>query len=117
MTLTTSNVMSKFLTNMHSTTLPFLNNNFYVLSTQRRFMSKFLSKSATKRLPLTSKRARKGYYKGTGARKEGKITSLGRFIVDPTKRMNLIVPENLETFKLKPYIARTVPKWAPEDRR
>jgi len=80
-------------------------------------MSKFLSKSATKRLPLTSKRARKGYYKGTGARKEGKITSLGRFIVDPTKRMNLIVPENLETFKLKPYIARTVPKWAPEDRR
>lgn len=65
----------------------------------RRHMSKFLSKSATKRLPLTTKRARKGYYKGKGGTKEGKINSKGRFIVDHNKRVELIVPD-LTGFKV-----------------
>ena len=64
-----------------------------------RFMSKYLSKAATKRLPLTTKRAGKGYYKGKGGTKEGKLNSKGRFIVDPKKRLQLIVPD-LEGFKV-----------------
>jgi hypothetical protein len=62
-------------------------------------MSKYLSKAGTKRLPLTSKRARKGYYKGNGATKEGHITSKGRFIVDRSKQLELIVPD-LTNFKV-----------------
>ena len=39
--------------------------------------SKYISKSRKKRLPLTTKRAGKGFYKGNGGRKEGHITSKG----------------------------------------
>lgn len=66
---------------------------------QQRFMSKYLSKAAAKRVPLNTKRAGKGYYKGKGATKEGRLTSKARFIVDPQKRLELIVPD-LEGFKV-----------------
>lgn len=69
-------------------------------STVRNF-SKFLSKSAAKRIPLTTKRARKGFYKGKGCTKEGYLTSKGRFVVDWSKRLQLIIPD-LTGFKLKP---------------
>jgi large subunit ribosomal protein L41 len=62
-------------------------------------MSKYLSKSAAKRLPLSTKRAGKGYYKGKGGTKEGRLTSKGKFIVDPLKRLELIVPD-LTGFKV-----------------
>jgi Mitochondrial ribosomal protein L27 len=62
-------------------------------------MSKYLSKAAAKRLPLSTKRARKGYYKGKGGTKEGRLTSKAKFIVDPLKRLQLIVP-SLEGFKV-----------------
>lgn len=39
--------------------------------------SKYISKARAKRLPLTTKKAGKGYYKGNGSRKEGYITSKG----------------------------------------
>lgn len=81
----------------------------------RRCMSKYLSKSATKRLPLNTKRAKKGYYKGKGGTSEGRLTSKGKFIANPLKKLILIVPD-LKDFSLKPYIARTVPKTAPERR-
>jgi len=55
--------------------------------------SKYISKSRAKRLPLTTKRAGKGYYKGNRTRKEGKITSLGRFVVDPRKCTEIVVPD------------------------
>mmetsp|Transcript_6353 Transcript_6353/g.9351 ORF Transcript_6353/g.9351 Transcript_6353/m.9351 type:complete len:103 (+) Transcript_6353:63-371(+) len=84
-------------------------------TSQVRFMSKRLSKSATKRLPLTTKKARKGYYKGKGSTKEGHLTSKSKFIVDRLKRVELVVPD-LEGFKLKPYIASTVSKIPPEKR-
>jgi hypothetical protein len=64
-----------------------------------RHMSKYLSKAAAKRLPLSTKRARKGYYKGKGGTKEGRLTSKAKFIVDPLKRLQLIVP-SLEGFKV-----------------
>lgn len=63
-------------------------------------MSKYLSKSAKKRLVLTTKRARKGFYKGNGATKEGRITSKGKFIVDPLKRLELVIPD-LTGFKVR----------------
>ena len=66
---------------------------------QYRFFSKFLSKSATKRLPLTTKRAGKGYYKGNGCRSEGRHTSKGKFIMDRSKMLELIVPD-LTDFKV-----------------
>jgi hypothetical protein len=76
------------------------NNTWCHLFLAKRFMSKYLSKSATKRLPLTTKRAGKGYYKGKGGTKEGRITSKGKFIFDPLKRLQLIVPD-LEGFKVR----------------
>lgn len=48
-----------------------------VLDFQMASFSKYISKSRTKRLPLTTKRAGKGFYKGNGARKEGVINSKG----------------------------------------
>jgi large subunit ribosomal protein L41 len=84
------------------------------LQDTRRFMSKYLSKSATKRLPLTTKRAGKGYYKGKGCTSEGRLTSKGKFIADPLKKLQLIVPD-LRGFALKPYISRTVAKSPPKD--
>lgn len=39
--------------------------------------SRYIAKARLKRIPMTTKRAGKGYYKGKGARKEGKITSKG----------------------------------------
>lgn len=64
---------------------------------QYRFMSKYISKSAKKRLPLTTKRAKKGFYKGKGGTKEGRLSSKANFIVDPLKRLKLLVPD-LEGF-------------------
>ena len=39
--------------------------------------SKYMSKSKSKRIPLNTKRAGKGYKKGYGARTEGRISSKG----------------------------------------
>jgi len=69
---------------------------------QQRFMSKYLSKAAAKRVPLNTKRAGKGYYKGKGGTKEGHLTSKARFIVDPKKRLELIVPD-FQGFKVGLY--------------
>ena len=74
-----------------------------------REFSKFVSKSAAKRIPLNAKHARKGYKKGKGCRSEGRLTSKARFIVDPQKRLELVVPD-LTGFKLKPYVSVTTPK-------
>ena len=74
-----------------------------------REFSKFVSKSAAKRIPLNAKHARKGYKKGKGCRTEGRLTSKGRFIVDPERRLELVVPD-LTGFKLKPYVSVMTPK-------
>lgn len=76
-----------------------LSGPFSVLAHQQRCMSKYLSKAAKKRLPLTTKRARKGFYKGNRSTKEGRLTSKGKFIVDPMKRLRLVVPD-LTGFKV-----------------
>jgi len=43
--------------------------------------SKYISNARKKRLPMTTKRAGKGFYKGNGCRKEGVISSKGKNIV------------------------------------
>ena len=48
------------------------------LLTMTADFSKYISKSRKKRLPLTTKRAGKGFYKGNRGRKEGHITSKGK---------------------------------------
>ena len=78
-----------------------------------RYMSKFLSRAATKRLPLTTKRAGKGYYKGKGGTKEGRLTSKAKFIVDHSKRLQLVVP-NLEGFKVSWIFLETILIWLVE---
>ena len=65
---------------------------------QIRFISaKYISKAARKRMPLTTKRAGKGFYKGKGGTKEGRLNSKAKFITDPRKQVELIVPD-LEGF-------------------
>lgn len=54
---------------------------FLIFGSQVSHFSKYISKSRTKRLPLTTKRAGKGFYKGNGARKEGYINSRGNIII------------------------------------
>ena len=66
---------------------------------QTRFISKYISKSMKKRIPLTTKRAGKGFYKGNGATKEGRLTSKGRFIPNRLKMLELVVPD-LEGFNV-----------------
>lgn len=44
---------------------------------QLAYLSRYISKARAKRLPLTTKRAGKGFYKGKGARKEGIRDSKG----------------------------------------
>jgi hypothetical protein len=60
---------------------------------QTRCMSKFISNAAKKRLVLTTKRAHKGFYKGKGGTKEGRLSRKGRFVLDPLKRMEIIAPD------------------------
>ncbi|CAM9998298.1 unnamed protein product [Heterosigma akashiwo] len=74
-----------------------------------RFMSKYLSKSARKRVPLSSKWGNKDYYKGNQCRKFGRINSRGRFMRDRSLDLHILVPD-LTGFQLKPYVARTTPK-------
>jgi hypothetical protein len=42
-------------------------------------LSKYISKTRAKHLPLNTKRVGKGYKKGYGARTEGKMTSRGNW--------------------------------------
>ena len=74
-----------------------------------RFFSKYYGNAKAKRMPLTTKRARKGFYKGNSCRSEGRHTSKGGFIIDKTKLLELVVP-SLEGFKLRPYVANSTPK-------
>lgn len=74
-----------------------------VMGTQKMSFSKYISNARKKRLPLTTKRAGKGYYKGNGARKEGNINSKARFIQDKEMLTELVVPD-LADCKLKAYV-------------
>ena len=60
---------------------------------------------------MSAKRSPKNFYKGQGGRKEGRHTSKGGYVMDPSKKLNIIAPtaEHLSTFKLKPYVSQQTP--------
>ena len=66
-------------------------------------MSKYISNARTKRLPLTTKRAGKGFYKGKGARTEGFNTSKGGFVRQRERCTELVMPD-LTNCKLRAYV-------------
>ena len=74
---------------------------------QVRFKSKYTSRTAGKFLPLHSKHAKKGWYKGNGCRSTGTLDSKAHFHIDRERLIKIIVPD-LTNFKLKPYVAKTV---------
>ena len=81
-----------------------------LLSPLSRDFSKYYGNARRKRLPLTTKRARKGYYKGNACRSEGRHTSKGAFVMDRSRMLELVVPD-LAGFKLKPYVANSTPRY------
>ena len=50
------------------------------ISTGFQRLSKYLSKAAKKRLPLSPKRAGKGFYKGNNCASTGRVNSIGTYI-------------------------------------
>jgi large subunit ribosomal protein L41 len=74
-----------------------------------REFSKYYGKALKKRKPLTTKHARKGFYKGNGCRSEGRHTSKGGYVMDRSRMLKLVIPD-LVGFKLKPYVANVTPK-------
>ncbi|CAM9996127.1 unnamed protein product [Phaeothamnion confervicola] len=75
-----------------------------VASIGMRMGIKHVTKAGRKRVPLHVKRAPIGYYKGNQCRKEGRLTSKGRFLADPERRLEIVAPD-LTGFKLLPYVA------------
>jgi hypothetical protein len=71
--------------------------------TQTAAFSKYISKARAKRQPLTTKRAHKGFYKGNGARTEGKIDSRAHFKFVPEMKTELVMPD-LSNTRLKAYV-------------
>ena len=51
--------------------------------------------------------------RGKGCAALGRHTSKGGYILDRSKMLEIVVPDGLSTFKLKPYIASTVGKYRP----
>lgn len=117
------------LSRLSSTVRPIVSSNMFSVPfnvIQVAQFSKYISKSRTKRLALTTKRAGKGYYKGNRCRREGTHTSkgcfsiehvyscifiilwkfenIGGFIMNKELITELVVPD-LTGFKLKAYVA------------
>ena len=74
--------------------------NFPQQQQQTRSMSKYMSKAARKRMPLTTKKAKKGgFYKGKRSTREGYLTSTAKFVVQKLRRVQLVIPD-LTGFKV-----------------
>ncbi|CZS95659.1 related to MRPL27-mitochondrial ribosomal protein, large subunit [Rhynchosporium agropyri] len=61
-----------------------------------------------RRLALTTKQTNKGYYKGTGSGSMGSHTKHGGYLMDWEKVRTYVVPENLSSFKLTPFITKNM---------
>ncbi len=55
---------------------------------------------------LTAKNSPKDYYKGTGTGPTGRHTKHGDYIIEPERVRQWVVPTNLDTFSLKPYVSK-----------
>ena len=56
---------------------------------------------AIKRLPLTTKHARKGYYKGNRTGAMGSFAKSGKYRLDPKKVRTYVVPDGLADFEVR----------------
>ncbi|KAH7342594.1 50S ribosomal protein-like protein YmL27, partial [Rhexocercosporidium sp. MPI-PUGE-AT-0058] len=63
-----------------------------------------------KRLALTTKATNKGYYKGTGTGSMGSHTKHGGYVMDWNKVRTYVVPEDLNNFKLTPFVTNVMKK-------
>ncbi|OTA62271.1 50S ribosomal protein YmL27 [Hypoxylon sp. EC38] len=61
-----------------------------------------------RKLPLTTKDIKKGFYKGTRTGSMGRHTKFGGYIIDWDKVRTYVVPVGLDTFKLTPFVTRKV---------
>jgi hypothetical protein len=108
-TLTVANAMNR----MHRGAMSAVNGGAISFYHSKKTFPKpeppLISKARAKRQPMTTKRANKNFYKGNGCRKEGFISSKGRFIPEVWRRTELVVPD-LANFPLKAYIAVGVKK-------
>ncbi|KAL1297330.1 hypothetical protein AAFC00_004877 [Neodothiora populina] len=64
---------------------------------------------ALRRLALTTKSARKGFYKGTGSGAMGSHTKWGGYKIDYSKVRTYVVPD-LTDFQLTPFVAKNIEK-------
>ncbi|ESZ94696.1 hypothetical protein SBOR_4947 [Sclerotinia borealis F-4128] len=60
------------------------------------------------RLALTTKKANKGYYKGTGSGSTGRHTQHGGYIIEWDKVRTYVVPPNLKECKLSPFVTKKI---------
>ncbi|CEG01766.1 Ribosomal protein L27/L41, mitochondrial [Ostreococcus tauri] len=59
---------------------------------------------------LTTKMAKKGFYKGKGAISPGTRDKYGRFVLVPWKRPEYVVPSVDAVLAMKPYVERARPE-------
>ncbi|KAK7204313.1 mitochondrial ribosomal protein L27-domain-containing protein [Myxozyma melibiosi] len=64
---------------------------------------------ANRRKPVTTKRGNKDFYKGTGSANMGRHTKHGGYIIDYQKVRTYVVPDELVTTNLAPYLPNTLP--------
>ncbi|KAJ5364007.1 uncharacterized protein N7496_009720 [Penicillium cataractarum] len=58
------------------------------------------------RLRLTTKQVNGGYYKGTRTGSMGYFDPKGNYVIDWKKVRTYVVPEDLDTFKLTPFVSK-----------
>ncbi|KAI0408485.1 mitochondrial ribosomal protein L27-domain-containing protein [Xylaria palmicola] len=57
-----------------------------------------------RKLPLTTKDIKKGFYKGTRTGSMGRHTKHGGYIIEWDKVRTYVVPAGLDSFKLTPFV-------------
>ncbi|GCB26843.1 54S ribosomal protein L27, mitochondrial [Aspergillus awamori] len=61
------------------------------------------------RLRLTTKQVLGGYYKGNRTGSMGYFAKNGSYVIDWKKVRTFVVPENLDQFKLTPFVTKRMP--------
>ncbi|OOF97203.1 hypothetical protein ASPCADRAFT_206024 [Aspergillus carbonarius ITEM 5010] len=61
------------------------------------------------RLRLTTKQINGGYYKGNRTGSMGYFAKNGSYVIDWKKVRTYVVPENLDQFKLTPFVTKRMP--------
>lgn len=69
-----------------------------------------MTKTGSKRHPLYSKLGNKNFYKGTRSSGVGSLTKHGKYIVNWEKVRTYVVPAELATSELKPFVSVDVPQ-------